>query len=116
MRASNINRRRWWQFLLRGCHGAQTQPIRFHDDARLLCGLRDGVQRLGFPTRSLSQPLLQLLVPALEAVIPTDHVVRITLAFAWCLSFTLLLRFLELCPKDTAATSSFPQMSWVRVV
>ena len=106
-----------------------------------LCGLRDGVQRRGFPDPfannwvlqrlfraakikqarpvrrrvAVTQPLLQLMLQALEAIMPTDHVLRTTLAFAWCLSFTLLLRHGELCPKATAATSSFPQMSWFRV-
>jgi hypothetical protein len=103
-----------------------------------LCGVRDMIQRLGAPDpfrgiwslervfraakkrqsrpvrrrTALVQPVMVLIMEVLFKALAGDPFRRAVVAFAWCLSYNLLLRHGEACPRESAPPEAFPRDSW----
>lgn len=103
-----------------------------------LCGVRDMVQRFGAPDpfrgvwclervfraakkrqskpvrrrTALVQPVMVLIMEALFNALAGDPFRRAVVSFAWCLSYNLLLRHGEACPRANAPPEAFPRDSW----
>ena len=57
---------------------------------------------------------MRLLLWALDECPGLHPFLKAVLSFAWCLSFALLLRHGEVCPRAGASRSCFPRNSWFR--